>query len=175
MAFFFSLFILFPLTGIMIFVWWRTNNKIFGKIIGYFWLCIIALIIFSLTMEKLTAKKELKKKDYYGQYIIDRDFFPGKQADWQYETFRFEIKNNDKIYFYVTNNDKILKTFSGTISTKAPYGSERLQISMEQPTIHVLETNPTVYRSARSFYLVFHSDKFNNMYFKKGNWEPIID
>ena len=124
-------------------------------------------------MEKLTAKKELKKKDYYGQYIINRDFFPGKQADWQYETFRFEIKNNDKIYFYVTNSDKIVKIFSGTISTTAPYGSERLIINMEQPTIHVLKTNPTVYRNAWSFYLVFHSDKFNNMYFKKGNWKPI--
>ena len=100
MAFLFFLFFLVPLTGIMIFVWWKTNNKVFGKVIGYFWLSVIGLIILSLVVEKLTAKKILKKKDYYGQYIIDRDFFPGKQADWQYETFRFKI-NNDKIYFYV--------------------------------------------------------------------------
>ncbi|QDP84247.1 hypothetical protein FNJ88_01260 [Chryseobacterium sp. SNU WT5] len=172
MAFLFFLFFLVPLTGIMIFVWWKTNNKVFGKVIGYFWLSVIGLIILSLVVEKLKAKKILKKKDYYGQYIIDRDFFPGKQADWQYETFRFKI-NNDKIYFYVTNHDKIVRTFSGTISTTAPYGSERLIINMEQPTIHVLKTNPTVYRNAWSFYLVFHSDKFNNMYFKKGNWKPI--
>ena len=167
------IFIILPLTGILLLVWAITRNKIFGKTLGFIWLGIIGLIIFSLTVQTLTAKKELKKKDYYGQYIIDRDFFSGKQANWQYENFRFEIKKDDRIYFYVTDKEKIVKTFTGKISTTTPYNSERLIINMEQPTIHILKTNPTIYRSTWSFYLVFHSDKFNNMYFRKGNWKPI--
>ncbi|KQR94450.1 hypothetical protein ASG01_00755 [Chryseobacterium sp. Leaf180] len=176
MGFGFNLFVIFvvlPLSVILLSVWIFSKNKIFGKTLGFIWLGIVGLIIFSLTAQTLTAKKELKKKDYYGSYIIYRDFFPGKQANWQYENFRFEIKNDDKIYFYVTDKKKIVKTYSGTISTLSPYGSERLVIKMEQPTIHILKTNPTIYRSAWSFYLVFHSDKFNNMYFKKGTWKSI--
>jgi hypothetical protein len=119
------------------------------------------------------SKKELKKKDYYGQYIVDRSFFAGKQADWQYNNFRFEIKENDSIYFFVTNKEQILKTYKGIIATTRPYNSERLIVSLEQPTHHVIRSNPTTYRSAWSFYLVFYSKKFNNIYFKKGQWKPI--
>jgi hypothetical protein len=38
MAFLFWLFILAPLTVILTLVGWLTGNKIFGKILGYFWL-----------------------------------------------------------------------------------------------------------------------------------------
>ena len=169
------IFIVLPLTGILLVAWLITQNKIFGKAIGFIWLGLIGLVVLSLTIQALTGKKELKKKDYYGQYIIDRDFFPGKQATWQYNNFRFEIKEDDKIYFYVIDKQKILQTYKGTISTVTPYSSERLVVNMEQPTIHILKSNPTIYRNAWSFYLVFHSDKLNNMYFKKGNWKPVND
>ncbi|WP_198342274.1 hypothetical protein [Pedobacter psychrophilus] len=123
----------------------------------------------------MTSKTELNKNDYYGHYIINRDFFPGRQANWQYETYRFEIKKNDSIYFYVTNKEKILKTYRGTIQTTDPsqYSSERLIINMEQPIHHILKTDPTTYRSSWNFYLVFYSEKFNNLYFKKGKWRPL--
>ena len=173
MAFLFFLFILAPLTGILLLAWWGTGNKIFGKIVGYFWLGIFGLFILGTIIRLLTDKKELEKKDYYGEYIVNRDYFPGKQADWQYDNFRFEIKDNDSIYFYVTDKEKILKTYRGTITTTKPYSSERLIINMEQPTHHIMTSNPTTYRSAWSFYLVFYSPKFNNVYFKKGQWKPL--
>ncbi|TAE89990.1 MAG: hypothetical protein EAY81_01375, partial [Bacteroidetes bacterium] len=127
------------------------------------------------TIQWLTAKTELKKKDYYGQYIVNRNYFPGIQADWQYNHFRFEIKENDSIYFYLTDKEKILKTYVGTITTtyRSQYSSARLIINMEQPTHHILTSNPTTYRSTWSFYLVFDSPKFNNVFFKKGQWKPL--
>ena len=169
------IFLLLPLTGILLLVWVFSGKKLLGKTFGFIWLGIIGLIVFSWIIQVLTAKKELKKKDYYGQYVIDRNYFKGKHANWQYNNFRFEIKQDDKIYFYVTDNDKILQTYIGTVSTLTPYSSERLVINMKQPTIHILKSNPTIYRSAWSFYLVFHSDKFNNLYFRKGIWKPISD
>jgi hypothetical protein len=168
-------FILLPLTVMLFIIWATSKKRIFGKILGMIWIGVTALVVVSLITSTLTEKKVLEKKDYYGNYIIDRDFFPGKQANWQYETFRFEIKQDDKIYFYVTNKERILKTYIGGISTLTPYNSERLVINMQQPTIHILKTNPTIYRSTWSFYMVFYSDKFNNMYFKKGNWKQIDD
>ena len=169
----FFVFILVPSTIILLLIWLFTKKQIFGKTLGIIWLSIFGLALFSFIVQTLTAKKQLKKKDYYGQYIVDRDFFPGKQANWQYNNFRFEIKDNDSIYFYVTENAKILKTFRGVITTTQYYTSETLIINMQQPTHHIMTSNPTTYRSAWSFYLVFYSPKFNNVYFKKGQWTPI--
>ena len=169
----FFVFILVPLTGILLVTWLLTRNKIFGKTLGLIWLGIFGLTFLSGIAQWLSAKILLEKKDYYGAYIVNRDYFPGRQADWQYNNFRFEIKDNDSIYFYITDKEKILKTYRGTITTTKPYSSERLIINMEQPTYHIMTSNPTTYRSAWSYYLVFYSQKFNNVYFKKGQWKPL--
>ena len=169
----FFIFILLPLTGILLLIWLFSNKKIFGKTLGVIWFGIFGLIILSIAIQTLTAKKELEKDDYYGEYIIDRYFFPGKQANWQYENFRFEIKEDDKIYFYVTNKDKIVKKYIGTISTTKPYSSEIIEINMEKPTIHIMKRNPRICRGVWDFRLVFYSEKFNNMFFKKGTWKPL--
>ncbi len=173
MAFLFWLFILAPLTLILLLAWWGTKNKIYGKIVGYFYLGLFGLFILGTIIRLLTDKKELKKNDYYGEYIVNRDYFAGRQSDWQYDNFRFEITENDSIYFHLTDKEKILETYRGTITTTKPFSSERLIINMEQPTHHILTSNPTTYRSAWSFYLVFYSPKFNNVYFKKGQWKPL--
>lgn len=173
MGFIFLFLLILPLTGILLLAWWLLKNKIYGKIAGGLWLGLFGLYFLAVLIHWLTDKKELDRKDYYGEYIVNREYFPGRQADWQYNNFRFEIKENDSIYFHVTDKEKILKTFKGTIKTTNPYRSERLIINMEQPTHHIMTSNPTTYRSAWSFYLVFHSPKFNNMYFKKGQWTQL--
>ena len=121
----------------------------------------------------MTSKTELDKKDYYGEYVINRDYFKGEQTNWQYNHFRFEITDEDSIFFYVTDKEKILKTFRGSIKTTTPYSSARLIIEMEQPTHHIMTSNPTTYRSAWDFYLVFKSPKFYNVFFEKRKWKPI--
>ncbi len=135
----------------------------------------MSLVLFSTSLRWLTAKTELEKKDYHGEYVINREYFKGQQTDWQYNHFRFEIKKNDSIYFYETENDNIVKTYKGKINTTDPniYKSVRLIIDMEKPTTHILTSNPTTYRSAWSFYLVFNSPKFNNMFFIKEKWKPL--
>ncbi|MBB2145474.1 hypothetical protein GM921_08270 [Pedobacter sp. LMG 31464] len=166
--FFFPALLLITIIGLV--AWAITKKSLFGKILGIIWLTLIGLIILLLVVQKLTSKKILKKESYYGQYVIDRSFFPGKQANWQYKHFYFDIKPNDSIYLYVVYNDKITKTYKGVISTMAIYKSERLAIHMEHPTHHILTSNPTTYRGSWSFYLVFNSPKFGNMYFVKDNW-----
>ena len=86
---------------------------------------------------------------------------------------RFYIASNGKISFYVTDKARIIKTFRGQVSTVKPYSSARLVLSMEQPTYHVVADNPTTYRSRSGFRLVFYSPEFNNVYFKKREWEPL--
>ena len=171
---FFALFLL-PLTAILLVIWAVTRRIFFGRALGIIWLSIFALTVLSMLTRPLSDKKVLTQENYYGEYIIDRGYFPGKQANWQYSNFHFIIKPNDSIYFYSTPKNNPAQTFKGQISTLAPYGSARLMIHMPRPTHHVLTTDPTVYRKVWSFFLVFNSPKFGNMFFKKGKWEPKDD
>jgi hypothetical protein len=148
---------------------------ILGKALGIIWLFVFAFILFSVVTRPLSEKKVLTREDYHGEYIIDRSYFPGKQANWQYNNFHFVIKPNDSIYFYSTPRNSPAQVFKGQISTLAPYGSARLMIHMPRPTNHILTTDPTVYREVWSFFLVFNSPKFGNMFFTKGKWEPKDD
>lgn len=178
MGFGFNLFIIFfitPLTGILLVVWLLTRNSNFGKVLAFIWLAILMLVLLLSLIKLFTSKKELEKSDYYGEYIIKREFFKGKQSNWQYNHFRFEIKENDSIYFYVTDKEKILETFRGSINTTDPktYISERLIIEIEEPIHHILTSNPTTFRETWDFYLVFNSPKFSNVFFEKGKWKPI--
>ncbi|PHN01374.1 hypothetical protein [Flavilitoribacter nigricans] len=175
MGFGFALFIVFiilPFTGILLLAWLLSGKLLFGKMLRQIWLGIFGLVFFLGIVRWLTAKTELDKEDYYGKYVINRTYFPGKQSAWQYDHFRFEITEQDSIFFYLTDQDKILKTYRGTIRTTDPgnHPSDRLIIEMEQPTHHILTSNPTTYRSNWSFYLVFWSPKFHNVFFKKGRW-----
>ena len=169
----FFIFILVTLTGILLIAWLLFKKKWIGKILGFIWLGIFGLALLSGIGQWLTSKTELDKKDYYGEYVINRDYFKGEQTNWQYNHFRFEITDEDSIFFYVTDKEKILKTFRGSIKTTTPYSSARLIIEMEQPTHHIMTSNPTTYRSAWDFYLVFKSPKFYNVFFEKRKWKPI--
>jgi len=168
-------FIIFPLTIILLLVWAISRKKIFGKTLLIIWVGIIGLVVLSTTGNAIFSKKELTKKDYYGEYIVDRNYFSGKQSDWQYNHFRFEITETDSIFFYVTEKAKIIKTYKGLIRTTNPenYRSDRLIIQMDQPIHHILTTNPTTYRETWDFFLVFNSSKFSNMYFRQGKWTEI--
>ncbi|WEK20719.1 MAG: hypothetical protein P0Y49_06155 [Candidatus Pedobacter colombiensis] len=150
-----------------------TRKNGYREILGLIWLGIIGLILIFVSIQALTAKKVLKKKDFYGEYVINRSFFQGKQADWQYDNFHFEIKEDDSIYLYVTHKNTPVKTFSGSVRTVKNYRSERLAINMQLPSHHIMECNPTIYRDTWSFYLVFNSPKFGNLFFKKGTWESL--
>jgi len=166
------IFLILPITIILLIIWAITQKRIFGKILGYFYLIIFGFAILGSLVNYFTSPKILTKNDYYGEYIIKRNFFKGQQTDWQYNHFRFEIKENDSIYFHFTEDEKILKTIRGKISTVKPYNSERLIIKMDS-SFHILETNPTIYREPFDFYLVFKSDKFNNVFFEKGKWKQL--
>ena len=139
------------------------------------WIVIIGIEILVFVTKPFYTKKILDKEDYYGEYIIDRNYFSGRQSDWQYNSFRFEIKKNDSIYFHQTNGRSIIKTYKGKISSRTIFKSARLKISMEKPSIHILDTNPTTYREVWDFYLVFDSPKYSNMFFRKGKWKEIKD
>jgi len=161
-----------------IFLWilfFCINNykKIIGKIILLLFLLGFFLFVSLWTISVVNQKINLDKDDYYGRYIIDRNYFKGKQTDWQYDHFRFEITKDDSIFFYITEKEAITKTFKGVITNVKPFSSERLVIKMEKPTHHILTSNPTIYRGTWDFFMVFNSPQYYNMFFRKGKWNNI--
>ena len=176
MGFGFSLgmiFIILPLTLLLFIIWFISKKNIFGYALFGVWGFVILLVIISVVIRPFIEKKILDKKDFYGEYIIDRNFYKGMQADWQYNHFRFKITQDDSLFFYVTNNEDIIKTYKGTVRTVKPYKSERLKIKMGKPTHQILSYNPSIYREIWDFYLVFKSPLYFNMFFRKGKWEKI--
>ena len=91
-------FIVLPLSIILFLLWSFSQNKYFAQLLIGLWVSIIRLFIISIIAKPFYTKKVLDKEDFYGEYVIDRDYFSGKQADWQYNNFRFEIMDNDSIY-----------------------------------------------------------------------------
>lgn len=176
MGFLFNLlmsYFVFPLMVLVLIAFLLMKKLYAVKVILFILTGIVGLVLLSITANWCFSKTILSKNDFYGEYIIDRSYFPGKQADWQYNHFRFEIVENDSIYLYETDNDKIITTYKGTINTLDYYESARLVINLNQTWHHIMITNPTIYRKPWSFMLVFNSPQFHNMYFKKGKWDSI--
>jgi hypothetical protein len=142
-----------------------TKKKIFIKVPIYFISSLVILATINWIINSYKEKTTLKHKDYFGYYQIDTSFYPGKQAKWQFENLKLKLTvNNQLILMDKTFKNKIIK---GKFITVTPYNSARLVIISTNQPHHLLKENPTTYRSNSSFYLVFHSDKFNNVFFRK--------
>ena len=171
----FVIFILVPLTGLLLLIWLVTGKKVFGKILGLIWLGIFGLFFLGaiIIIHFFPHKRELDRDDIYGEYIIDRTKFPGKQADWQYDHFRFEITEQNEFLFHLTDKGTITKTYKGTVEFLKAYIRPRVVLHVDTPRHHIIEDKPTLYRTVSSFYYVFHSPEFGNVFFTKGQWKPI--
>ncbi|MGB1039675.1 MAG: hypothetical protein ACPGVD_02230 [Flavobacteriales bacterium] len=144
----------------------------FGKKIFIIGILLIPLAIGGLWLNNiLTSKMKVERHDIIGSYVIDRNKYSGFQADWQYNHYRFEIFEDNTIEFYVTENEHIAKTYRGKVIFAG--GRHSLIIKMEDKDFHVTKKRPALYRLPWSFYYVFHSEKFNNMFFIKGKWKAI--
>jgi len=121
-----------------------------------------------VVFNRINSKIRLNQDDLRGDYVIDRDFFKGPNADWQYNTFRFTITEKDSLYFYVTYKyGKVLKTYAGKVKMHTEYVSDRMEFVFGDSTHPILKEQPCIYRSTWDFYVVLHSPVYGNMFFIK--------
>lgn len=147
-----------------------TKKSIYWKMLLYAWVPLLIIILFGASIIWLDSDVILDKEDYYGAYRINRDYFPGEDAEWQYEHFKFEILENDSIHFYVTNNDSVVRVYKGKVFFNESYKSVRICFDMLLPVHHVMSDQPLVTRSRWDFDIVMHSPLYYNMYFEKTSW-----
>ena len=148
------------------------KNKLF-KILAYgIWILLGCFFVTGFFYNLLNSKTTVSKENFYGSYIVDRNYFKGKNADWQYNHYRFEITKDNEFILYVTDRNKILKIFKRRLEFIEGYASPHLKVINDNRNF-ILESEPTLYKNSRSFYLVFKSQSYSNMFFKKGIWKPI--
>lgn len=168
------LFIFFLIVSIILFILKLIfKKKIFNTLNIAWWIFFVSIPFILMILSFFTSKKEVEKENIIGDYIIDRTKCSGKQADWQYNHYRFKITEDDKIYFYITNKEQIIKTIKGNVTYTHTSFSPHIKIEVEEPKFHILSKNPSLYREIWTFYYVFESSKFGNMFFTKGNWKSI--
>ena len=176
-AYLFIIFIAILLSAVVILLilgWVITKNIIFAKLIGAVVLGVVGVILMLSVIRLFTSKKELTRSDIYGTYIIDRTKFSSKQADWQYNHYRFEITRQNEFLFQLTEKEKVTKTYHGKAIFVPNYKIPRIVLQVDSPLYHIINKEPTLYRTAWSFYYVFRSPKFGNVFFKKSKWKPIL-
>lgn len=175
MGFGFGLFFVFgiiPLSVIMLIFWAISGNNVFGKMLQFAWSGLLGLMLLASIIQYFSTKKKVRRNDIYGEYVIDRSKFPGEQANWQYANFRFRITQKDELIFYQMDDRKILKSDTAKVIFLERYFSDRIRIVKDSNMHHIIDETPTLYRNIWSFYYVFESPKFGNVFFKKGKWKP---
>lgn len=179
MAMFGGLFLLLTLILVFVIMMIANRKKSQAEInhILKAWLIVMGILIslplLAFLISPLWTQMTVSQSDNYGEYVIDRELFKGKQADWQYNHYRFEIKEDNTFLFHVTNKEKIVKTYKGYVTFHAPHVSSRIAIHMNEPRHHIIESNPTLCRDIWSFQYIFESKYYGNMFFTKGEWEEI--
>jgi hypothetical protein len=169
---FFLFFVCIP-SGILGLLWIVTRNNTYIKALGLILAIVGGLIALLATISFFTSKSNPNKADIYGEYVIDRTKFPGREADWQYNHFRFEITKDNRFVFHQTENENVVKTWQGSVEFLPDYKLPRIILTVDSPQHHIIEDCPTLYRTTWSFYYVFHSPKFGNVFFRKEKWKPI--
>lgn len=179
MAFNLAMVFIFPLlffVSLIILLYNIGKNKRIIRVIligwGIFFGSVFALIAFTSIINFFTEKKQLKRSDIYGSYVIDRSILPGKQADWQYNHYRFEITTQDSFKLYYMEKGHVTKTYKAKVNFLRGY-EYRLTLKADSPGYHLIDPMPTLYRRVFSFYYVFTSPSYHNVFFTKGDWKPI--
>ncbi|UQB67341.1 hypothetical protein [Epilithonimonas zeae] len=160
------------ITLILLSLYHSTKKKIIIKLSIGIWIVVGLFAILIIISNFLYSKRKLDKEDFYGTYIVNREFFKGKNADWQYNHYRFEITKDNVLNLYITDESKVLKIYRRKIEFIEGSVNPHLKIINENPNF-ILESEPTLYSSSWGFYLVFKTKPYSNMFFKKGKWKSI--
>lgn len=129
------------------------------------WLLVIGGYATLSTIARLKRPIRLKQKDIYGDYRIDTNFYPGANARWQYNRYRFTITDKDSL---LLNTYDIYGRLQSTYGYKIRHSSSRFGAwNADSAKHHLLYHSPTLYRSHSSYYYVLKSTRYGNMFFRK--------
>ena len=165
------IFVVLPGAIILLILWALTRKAIFGQFLKGGLITLSILFILVCILQLFTTKRRVEKQDIYGTYVIDRNQYPGPQAEWQYEHYRIKITRDDRLILYHTDGPKVNSTDTVKIKFLEGYVNDRIKLEHDGYVHHILTSHPTLYRQVWSFYYVFRSTKYGNMFFVKGEYD----
>lgn len=176
--------IMLPVSTLLILTWIFTYAKQKKHHALFFLIGIWAVFIIGIVLlwiaEPYLKPMIVTKQDIIGTYVIDKEQFPGEHADWQYDNFKFTITENDELIFQSRIYGNVWKSDTLNVSystgyydlNKKEYCNIKIRIHADSTSHHIIRDNPTLYRQKfKRFYYVFESEKFGNVFFKKGKWQ----
>jgi hypothetical protein len=135
------------------------------KLLGVLWIGVVLIFVLGAVLDNYRTPIRLTHQQVIGGYRIDTGFFPGPNARWQFEHYRFLITDNDSIcFFYVDEKKMVHQRFK--LGIKYCFGPPVLWSIINDTSQNIFESGPILYRSHNRFYYVFKSKKIGNMFFR---------
>ena len=129
------------------------------------WVTTVIFISFFVLSSWFFSLTTVNKSKIIGRYEVDTTFYPGVNANWQQQHYRFEVRPHSQFAFFERLADGSEKMYLGNI-TWANEKTEKWSISMDIDH-HVVPLHPVLYRERFGFYYVFKTKKYGNMFFRK--------
>lgn len=131
-------------------------------------LAFVGLVISLGIYGKITSPMNVDRDHVIGIYRVDRDMFPGPNADWQHDHFILEIADPGMVILRSKDVNGNWHQYSRPF-TPVYYTNYRWRFLTEGDSTehHILANTPTLYREPWNFYYVFRSPRFGNMFFRK--------
>lgn len=131
------------------------------KPVFFIWILPVCLFIYGA----INSLKSIDKSDIVGTYEVDKEFYPGSNANWQNSLFSFVINEKDEFYFYEKLADGSFKVIKGKIEFYRNSNPALFRIIVSNPN-KLIDVYPVLYRQKFDFYYVFESS-FGNMFYRK--------
>ncbi len=136
----------------------------FRKAISWNAIAYPFLIICLSLIGWINSPTKLDRDDVIGHYVIDRDHYPGSNADWQHNHYTLEITGKEVIVRdyhlnQVWRHD--MEWFTG------PDYRWRFKNSDYTKRHHLVLNGPSLYRRSFSHSYVFKSSHYGNVFFVK--------
>ncbi len=145
--------------------------KWIARLYGLGFLALMGLFGLAHWADALRTPIQPCRTDLIGVYRVDRDMYPGPQANWQYEHHRILITEQDSLILEILKNGKVLKRFARAFEPVPVSGLRhfRWQFADDNDSLyhHIIATEPIMIRSHSSFYYVFPSNRYGNMFLRK--------
>jgi hypothetical protein len=129
------------------------------------WLVPIIFVSALIFLSWSLSLSSVDRNKIIGNYEVDAQFYPGKNALWQKRHYRFQVRPDNTFVLFERLADSSEKMYVGNI-TWANEATEKWSISMENDH-HIVPRHPILYRERFGFYYVFKTKKYGNMFFRK--------
>ncbi len=125
------------------------------------WILPVCLFVYG----GINSLKSIDKSDIVGTYEVDKEFYPGSNANWQNSLFSFVINEKHEFFFYEKLADGNFKVIEGKVEFYRDSNPAMFRIVVANPH-KLIDVYPALYRQKFDFYYVFESS-FGNMFYRK--------